>query len=97
MSNSSNVYRLSRDRKAQRERRAAQSLYGQIRLTVTFEPNGGASYRALAKRPQDDWRELNVFAQGRDVFGTYPPDFAAALEYFALVAEGLRWKPDERR
>lgn len=82
-------------RKTDRRRTPAQSLYGQIRLTVTFEPGGQASYRALAKRPQDDWKELHVFASGGEHFGAYPPDFHTALQCFALVAEGLRWMPGE--
>lgn len=80
--------------KASRVPKAA-SIYGQIRLTVTFEPNGRASYRALAKRPNDDWRELHVFAQGYESFGTYPPDFHAALEFFEIIAARLRWMPGE--
>lgn len=91
-----NVYRLSAARQSARERRAAQSLYGQIRLTVTFEKSGALSYRAMAKRYTDDWRELHVFAQGGDRLREYPADFATALEVFAAVAENLRWMPSER-
>lgn len=91
-----NVTRLSKDRQAAKARRAAQSLYGQIRLTVTFEKSGSVSYRALAKRYTDDWRELNVFAQGADRLAEYPADFATALEVFASLAENLRWMPGER-
>lgn len=96
MSDSSNVYRLSQARREARDQKAAMSQYGQLRLTVTFAPRGRADYRAMAKRPQDAWTELNVFAAGHERFGTYPPAFSAALEYFALVAEGLRWMPLER-
>lgn len=93
----SNVTRISRARREQREKRAAQSNYGQIRLTVTFERSGRATYRALAKRPQDGWQEQHVFAQGSESFGEYPPQFHDALMLFASVAEGLRWMPSERR
>lgn len=96
MSDTSNVTRLSRHRQAAKESRVARSLYGQIRLTVTFEPSGRAHFRALAKRPNDDWRELNVFAVGYDDFAEYPPTFEDALEMFSLIAERLRWMPHER-
>lgn len=85
--------RISRSRRVARERRQARSLYGQIRLTVTFEPSGRLSFRALAKRPEDDWRELNVFAQGADQCSEYPPSFDDALEVFESVAARLRWMP----
>lgn len=82
----------------------AQSLYGQIRLTVTFARSGlregsgyRADYRALAKRYSDDWRELNVFAQGTEKLTEYPADFHAALSVFEAVARGLRWMPGEPR
>lgn len=93
---SSNVTRLSSQRRAAQERRAAQSNYGQVRLTVTFEKSGSVSYRALAKRYSDDWKELGVFAQGAEHLAQYPEDFGTALEVFARVAEGLRWMPSER-
>lgn len=96
MSDQSNIYRLSSERTAARQARAAQSLYGQIRLTVTFERSGRAAFRALAKRPTDGWREVNVFAAGYDDFREYPPTFEDALRHFSLVAEGLRWMPNER-
>ena len=96
MSKQSNVRPLRADTKAGSAQRAARSLYGQIRLTVTFEPSGRAHFRALAKRPNDDWRELNVFAVGYDDFDGYPPTFEDALEMFALVSERLRWMPHER-
>lgn len=91
-----NVTRLSASRRAARETRLAQSLYGQIRLTVTFEPSGAVAYRAMAKRYTDDWRELHVFAQGADRLTAYPADMATALEVFARTAESLRWLPQER-
>lgn len=91
-----NVTRLSSSRRAARQRREAQSLYGQIRLTVTFEPTGALVYRAMAKRYTDGWRELNVFAQGGDRLAEYPADMATALEVFAQTAERLRWLPSER-
>lgn len=75
----------------------ARSDYGQIRLTVTFEPSGTVSYRALAKRPDDQWTEMAVFAAGKDDWPTYPPTFHDALSRLAVIAEGLRWLPGERR
>lgn len=96
MSDSTPIYRLSQQRAAARSQRIAQSLYGQIRLTVTYSPTGRADYRALAKRPTADWTERDVFAMGHEQFGTYPPDFHSALEYFELVAARLRWMPSER-
>lgn len=71
--------------------RRAISQYGQIRLTVTFEPSGRLHYRALSKRPQDAWSEHQVFSTGFDEYGSYPPTFDDALGRFALVAEGIRW------
>lgn len=85
-------YRLSKKRQAEQMTRRAQSRYGQIRLTVTFTPTGRAYFRAMAKRPQDDWKEMHVFDTGYDDFAEYPPDFAAALMHFAAVAENLRWR-----
>lgn len=85
-------YSLEERRRRRSSVPAAQSNYGQIRLTVTFEPNGRASFRALAKRPQDTWREQHVFHAGSDEFAVYPPTFDEALRFFSLVAEGLRWQ-----
>lgn len=85
-----------RARRRTKAEQIAQSNYGQIRLTVTFERQGGVTYRALAKRYSDDWRELNVFAQGGERLREYPADFACALEVFAMIAENLRWMPSER-
>jgi hypothetical protein len=96
MSDELKARRAARRSRAGQEQRKAQSLYGQVRLTVTFEPSGRAHFRALAKRPTDDWRELNVFAMGYDDFASYPPTFEDALEMFSLIAERLRWMPHER-
>ena len=79
-----------------RGQRQARSLYGQIRLTVTFEPTGRAHFRALAKKPDGTWSEHDVFAVGYDDFAAYPPTFGDALEMFALIAERLRWMPPAR-
>jgi hypothetical protein len=89
------IYRLSGTRQAERRQRAAQSQYGQLSLTVTFEKGGRVSYRAKAKRPQDQWSEQSVFAQGSELFQQYPPTFDDAVAYFAMIAEGLRWAPPE--
>jgi hypothetical protein len=96
MSDQDNVTPINRRKRTPPAQRAAQSLYGQIRLTVTFEPNGRAHWRALAKRPQDDWRELNVFSTGYEEFAEYPPTISDALEMFGLIAEHLRWQPEPR-
>lgn len=76
--------------------RRARSLYGQIRLTVTFERGGQVSYRALAKRPEDGWKEQHVFAAGAEPLGHYPPTFHDALSILSSIAESLRWLPTER-
>lgn len=83
----------SRQRAAE-ARRQAQSRYGQVRLTVTFEPSGRLSYRAMAKRPEDDWKELHCFAQGSHHLDEYPPTFDDALEMFGELAGLLRWLPE---
>ena len=70
----------------------ALSSYGQIRLTVTFEKSGLLTYRGLAKRPQDGWKETQLFAAGTDRYDHYPPSFSDALARFAMVAELLRWQ-----
>lgn len=88
-----NVFPLPSKHRALKSDAPAGSHYGQIRLTVSFSPTGKLSYRALAKRPQDDWRELDCFAVGSDDYGDYPPSFHDALERFALVAQLLRWMP----
>lgn len=92
----SNVTRISSSRRAQRERRKAQSLYGQIRLTVTFEASGAISYRAMAKPYDAGWQESRVFAQGAQRLDAYPEDFHGALDAFQQVAGLLRWMPSER-
>lgn len=68
----------------------AQSIYGQIRLTVTFLPSGKVAYRMMCKAPEASWTEQAVVAAGEEIFPSYPPTFADALFYFSCVAEGLR-------
>lgn len=69
----------------------AKSNYGQVRLTVTFEVNGTASYRLMSKRYQDDWKELNVVDQGRVQIGHFPADFSEALAVMVEVLMSSRW------
>lgn len=80
-------------RARQQREEAAQSRYGQIRLTVTFERGGRLSYRMMAKRPQDGWKELNVVAQGVYMGPGYPPTFDDALAYFTEVAMDISGGP----
>lgn len=87
---------LYRDERERLQLRRERSRYAQLRLTVTFGPGGRADYRAMTKAPHEAWDETRVFAVGHEKFGQYPPDFAAALEYFESVASRMRWLPSER-
>lgn len=85
---------LQARRRRKELQQAAQSQYGQLRLTVTFERGGRLSYRMMAKRPQDAWRELNVVAQGTALGRQYPPTFDDALLVLAQVAARLSQSED---
>nr|CRY96607.1 hypothetical protein [uncultured prokaryote] len=42
----------------------AKSNYRQLRVTLTHELNGTASYRVYAKRLNDGWKEQHCIASG---------------------------------
>lgn len=85
---------VAKRRRIAEARKVAESAYGQVRLTVTFERGGRLSYRLMAKRPQDGWQEIHVVAQGTAMGREYPPTFDDALLTLAQVAARVAGSDD---
>lgn len=67
----------------------AQSLYGQIKISVTFSASGEAIYRVHTKRYKDAWSEKALYATGRKDLRLYPKDLSMALTEAAFIVMDL--------